>query len=67
MLYVFYNNKGYADLKQIKVLVVLMQCENEDVLAMMRVLVGVEMFQCNRNPKHMEFTVPSLSEVCTAF
>lgn len=61
------KHKGYADLKQIKVLVVLMQCENEDVLAMMRVLVGVEMFQCNRNPKHMEFTVPSLSEVCTAF
>lgn len=59
--------KGCADLKQIKVLVVLMQCENEAVLVMTRVLVGVEMFQCNRNPRYMEFSVPSLSEVCTAF
>ncbi|XP_045926168.1 cilia- and flagella-associated protein 46 isoform X3 [Micropterus dolomieu] len=37
------------------------ECENEDVSAMTRVLVGVEMLQCNRNPRHMEFSVPSLS------
>ncbi|XP_074531827.1 cilia- and flagella-associated protein 46 isoform X2 [Halichoeres trimaculatus] len=36
------------------------ECENEEVLAMTRVLVGVEMLQCNRNPGHMEFSVPSL-------
>lgn len=44
----------------------LMQCADEDVAAMTRVLVGVEMLQCNREPKHMEFSVPSLSTVCTA-
>lgn len=43
-----------------------LQCENEEVSAMMRVLVGVEMLQCNRNPRHMEFSVPSLSTVCTS-
>ncbi|XP_049456510.1 cilia- and flagella-associated protein 46 isoform X3 [Epinephelus fuscoguttatus] len=37
------------------------ECENEEVSAMTRVLVGVEMLQCNRNPGHMEFSVPSLS------
>ncbi|XP_029305800.1 cilia- and flagella-associated protein 46 isoform X3 [Cottoperca gobio] len=37
------------------------KCENEDVSAMTHVLVGVEMLQCNRNPRHMEFSVPSLS------
>ncbi|XP_030298554.1 cilia- and flagella-associated protein 46 isoform X3 [Sparus aurata] len=37
------------------------ECENEEVLAMTRVLVAVEMLQCNRNPRHMEFSVPSLS------
>ncbi|XP_070772644.1 cilia- and flagella-associated protein 46 [Enoplosus armatus] len=37
------------------------ECENEEVSAMTRVLVGVEMLQCNRNPRHMEFSVPSLS------
>lgn len=42
----------------------LSQCENEEVLAMTRVLVAVEMLQCNRNPRHMEFSVPSLSTVC---
>ncbi len=42
-----------------------LQCENEEVSAMTRVLVGVEMLQCNRNPRHMEFSVPSLSTVCT--
>lgn len=57
--------KGYTDLKQIKMLVI-MQCENEDMLAMTHVLVGVEMLQCNKNLRHMEFSVPSLSEVCTA-
>ncbi|XP_071337384.1 cilia- and flagella-associated protein 46 isoform X2 [Trachinotus anak] len=36
------------------------ECENEEVSAMTHVLVGVEMFQCNRNPRHMEFSVPSL-------
>ncbi|XP_069395061.1 cilia- and flagella-associated protein 46 isoform X1 [Paralichthys olivaceus] len=36
------------------------QCVNEGVSAMTRVLVGVEMLQCNRNPGHMEFSVPSL-------
>lgn len=43
-----------------------LQCENEEVLAMTRVLVGVEMLQCNRDPRHMEFSVPSLSTVCTS-
>ncbi|KAM8739310.1 cilia- and flagella-associated protein 46 isoform 1-T1 [Acanthopagrus schlegelii] len=37
------------------------ECENEEVLAVTRVLVAVEMLQCNRNPRHMEFSVPSLS------
>ncbi|XP_044228761.1 cilia- and flagella-associated protein 46 isoform X1 [Thunnus albacares] len=37
------------------------ECKNEEVLAMTRVLVGVEMLQCNRNPRHMEFSVPSFS------
>lgn len=55
---------GYAALKQITVIVI-MQCENEAVMAVLRVLVGVEMHQCNRNPRHMEFSVLSLSEVCT--
>ncbi|XP_026165910.1 cilia- and flagella-associated protein 46 isoform X3 [Mastacembelus armatus] len=36
------------------------ECENEEVSAMMQVLVGVEMLLCNRNPGHMEFSVPSL-------
>ncbi|XP_041803927.1 cilia- and flagella-associated protein 46 [Chelmon rostratus] len=37
------------------------ECENAQVSAMTRVLVGVEMLHCNRNPRHMEFSVPSLS------
>ncbi|KAM9847487.1 cilia- and flagella-associated protein 46 [Aulostomus maculatus] len=37
------------------------ECQNEEVSAMTRVLVGVEMLQCNRNPRHMEFSVPSLT------
>ncbi|XP_040906348.1 cilia- and flagella-associated protein 46 [Toxotes jaculatrix] len=37
------------------------ECDNEGESAMTRVLVGVEMLQCNRNPRHMEFSVPSLS------
>ncbi|GLD56038.1 cilia- and flagella-associated protein 46, partial [Lates japonicus] len=37
------------------------ECENEEVSAMTHVLVGVEMLQCNKNPRHMEFSVPSLS------
>ncbi|KAM6916250.1 cilia- and flagella-associated protein 46 [Xenentodon cancila] len=37
------------------------KCNNEEVLAMTRVLVGVEMLQCNSNPGHMDFSVPSLS------
>lgn len=44
-----------------------MQRENEDVSAMVRVLVGVEMLRCNRNPRQMEFTVPSLSSVSVPF
>ncbi|XP_056252103.1 cilia- and flagella-associated protein 46 [Seriola aureovittata] len=39
------------------------ECENEEVSAMTRVLIGVEMLQCNRNPRHMEFSVPSLSSL----
>ncbi|XP_072246405.1 cilia- and flagella-associated protein 46 [Leuresthes tenuis] len=35
--------------------------ENEEVSAMMRVLVGAEMLQSNRNPGQMEFSVASLS------
>uniref|UniRef100_A0A3Q3W8A3 Uncharacterized protein n=1 Tax=Mola mola TaxID=94237 RepID=A0A3Q3W8A3_MOLML len=42
-------------------IVLLMQCENEGVAAMTRVLVGVEMLRCNLNPRHMEFSVPGLS------
>ncbi|XP_071380722.1 cilia- and flagella-associated protein 46 [Centroberyx affinis] len=37
------------------------ECKNELVSAMTRVLVGVEMLQCNSNPRQMEFSVPSLS------
>ncbi|XP_034754581.1 cilia- and flagella-associated protein 46 isoform X3 [Etheostoma cragini] len=37
------------------------ESENDEVSVMTRVLVGVEMLQCNRNPRHMEFFVPSLS------
>ncbi|XP_056147442.1 cilia- and flagella-associated protein 46 [Lampris incognitus] len=37
------------------------ECKNEPVSAMTRVLVGVEMLQCNSNSGHMEFSVPSLS------
>uniref|UniRef100_A0A3P8Q9U3 Cilia and flagella associated protein 46 n=1 Tax=Astatotilapia calliptera TaxID=8154 RepID=A0A3P8Q9U3_ASTCA len=37
------------------------ESENEDMSVMACVLVGVEMLQCNRNPRHMEFSVPSLS------
>ncbi|XP_035461481.2 cilia- and flagella-associated protein 46 isoform X4 [Scophthalmus maximus] len=37
------------------------ECVNEEESTMTRVLVGVEMLQCNRNPSHMEITVPSLS------
>ncbi|KAF0027185.1 hypothetical protein F2P81_019926 [Scophthalmus maximus] len=43
------------------VLHVFLQCVNEEESTMTRVLVGVEMLQCNRNPSHMEITVPSLS------
>ncbi|XP_028983141.1 cilia- and flagella-associated protein 46 isoform X3 [Betta splendens] len=35
--------------------------EDEDVSAMTRVLVAAEMLQCNKNPRHMEFSAPSLS------
>lgn len=48
------------------VCVPLMQCTDEDVAAMTCVLVGVEMLQCNKESKHMGFSVPSLSTVCTA-
>ncbi|KAM8852116.1 cilia- and flagella-associated protein 46 isoform 2-T2 [Synchiropus picturatus] len=37
------------------------ECQNAQVSAMTSVLVGVEMLQCNRNPRHMEFTIPSLA------
>ncbi|KAM3606725.1 uncharacterized protein V6R79_022079 [Siganus canaliculatus] len=37
------------------------ECVKEEMLAMMRVLVGLEMFQCNRNDGPMDFSVPSLS------
>ena len=40
-----------------------LQCKNESVSAMTRVLVGVEMFLCNSHPRQMEFSVPSLSAV----
>ena len=43
-----------------------LQGENEEVSAMMRVLVGAEMLQSNRNPGHMEFSVPSLSAVSSS-
>ncbi|KAG7229993.1 hypothetical protein INR49_009713 [Caranx melampygus] len=39
------------------------ECENEGASAMTSVLVGVEMLQCNRNPRHMEFSPPSLSSL----
>ncbi|XP_050982360.1 LOW QUALITY PROTEIN: cilia- and flagella-associated protein 46 [Labeo rohita] len=37
------------------------QSQNEAVTAVSRVLVAVEMLQCNRNSRLMEFTVPNLS------
>ncbi|CAB1312512.1 unnamed protein product [Coregonus sp. 'balchen'] len=37
------------------------ECKNEAVSAMTRVLVGVEMLLCNSHPRHIEFSVPSLS------
>ncbi|MEQ2283475.1 hypothetical protein AMECASPLE_011672, partial [Ameca splendens] len=37
------------------------ETENEEVAAMSRVLVGLEMLHSNRNPKHMEYSIPSLS------
>nr|XP_021336588.1 cilia- and flagella-associated protein 46 [Danio rerio] len=37
------------------------ESENEAVSAMSRVLIAVEMLQCNRKSKLMEFTVPALS------
>ncbi|XP_029962388.1 cilia- and flagella-associated protein 46 [Salarias fasciatus] len=37
------------------------ESESEDESAAMRVLVGVEMFQCNRDPRQMESSTPSLS------
>ncbi|XP_035982462.1 cilia- and flagella-associated protein 46 [Fundulus heteroclitus] len=37
------------------------ESENEEVVAMNRVLVGLEMLHSNKNPRHMEFSVPSLS------
>lgn len=40
--------------------------QNEDMSALMHVLVGVEMLQCNKNPRRMEFTVPSLCTVCVS-
>lgn len=39
------------------------QSKNEAVTSMSRVLVGVEMIQCNRNSRLMEFIVPSVSVV----
>ncbi|XP_030603277.1 cilia- and flagella-associated protein 46 isoform X2 [Archocentrus centrarchus] len=39
----------------------MLKSENEDMSAMTCVLAGVEMLQCNRNGRHMEFSVPSLS------
>ncbi|KAM6956181.1 cilia- and flagella-associated protein 46 [Aplochiton taeniatus] len=39
------------------------ECKNESVSAMTRVLVGVELLQCNSNPRQMEFSAPSLSAV----
>uniref|UniRef100_A0A087XKH0 Cilia and flagella associated protein 46 n=1 Tax=Poecilia formosa TaxID=48698 RepID=A0A087XKH0_POEFO len=35
--------------------------DNKEVAAMSRVLVGLEMLNCNRHPKLMDFSVPSLS------
>lgn len=58
-----YVELGTAVKRALTVLL-LMQCKNADVSAMTRVLVGVEMLRCNRNPRHMEFSVPSLSTVC---
>ncbi|XP_041867180.1 cilia- and flagella-associated protein 46 isoform X2 [Melanotaenia boesemani] len=37
------------------------ECGNDEVSSMTRVLVGVEMLRCNRNPGHMESSIPSLS------
>ncbi|XP_043110720.1 cilia- and flagella-associated protein 46-like [Puntigrus tetrazona] len=37
--------------------------ESEALRAVSRVLVTVEMFRCNRNPRLMQFSVPSLSEL----
>ncbi|KAK7149085.1 hypothetical protein R3I93_013174 [Phoxinus phoxinus] len=37
------------------------ESKNEAVTAVSRVLVAIEMLQCNRNTRLMEFTVPSLS------
>ncbi|XP_077103327.1 cilia- and flagella-associated protein 46 [Siphateles boraxobius] len=37
------------------------ESKNEAVTAVSRVLVAIEMLQCNRNTRRMEFTVPSLS------
>lgn len=42
-----------------------LQGTNEEVTAMTRVLVGLEMFHCNKNPGQMEFSLPALSAVCT--
>ncbi|XP_036429472.1 LOW QUALITY PROTEIN: cilia- and flagella-associated protein 46 [Colossoma macropomum] len=36
------------------------ESKDEAVVAMSRVLVGVEMLLCNSNPRLMEFTIPSL-------
>ena len=42
-----------------------LQCVDEGVSAMTHVLVGLEMLQRNRNPRHMEFSAHSLQTVCT--
>ncbi|XP_068423801.1 cilia- and flagella-associated protein 46 isoform X2 [Clinocottus analis] len=39
------------------------ECEDEEVSTMTRLLVAVEMLQCNKNPRHTEFSVPSLSSL----
>ncbi|XP_056291813.1 cilia- and flagella-associated protein 46-like isoform X3 [Pseudoliparis swirei] len=39
------------------------ECEDEEVSAMTRVLVAVEMLRCNRSPRHKEFSVPGLPEL----
>uniref|UniRef100_A0A3P9P3C7 Cilia and flagella associated protein 46 n=1 Tax=Poecilia reticulata TaxID=8081 RepID=A0A3P9P3C7_POERE len=38
-----------------------LQSDNKEVAAMSRVLVGLEMLNCNRHPKQMDFSAPSLS------